>query len=253
MDDRPQPRPGARRRAMRWQSTGRSTCVGRSASTSAAPVTRRTGWRSRAAPGARPEPRTATLLVKLRGDIARARAWAPVPPRALARLETLLGLDDDPSALVPQHDAVAAAVRRVRGLRIGRSGGVIEALVPAILEQKVTGAEHGRTCPGSMRQVRRTGARWLRLRLQPDPGRSSPGCPTTRSTRWAWNAAARRASCGPYAGRRRGWSAWARRRPVPGRRSRHGRPPMRRCGRSPGSGRGRPRRSGSGRSVTRTR
>ena len=111
-----------------------------------------------------------TLLVELRDGTARARAWGPGAAWALARLEALLGLDDDPGALVPRHDAVATAVRRVRGLRIGRSGAVIEALVPAILEQKVTGAEAGRTYRGLIARYGEPAPGGFGLRLQPDPG-----------------------------------------------------------------------------------
>jgi 3-methyladenine DNA glycosylase/8-oxoguanine DNA glycosylase len=111
-----------------------------------------------------------TLLVELREGTAKARAWGPGAAWAVARLEALLGLDDDPGALVPQHDAVAAAVRRVTGLRIGRSGAVIEALVPAILEQKVTGAEAGRTYRGLIARYGEPAPGGFGLRLQPEPG-----------------------------------------------------------------------------------
>ena len=93
---------------------------------------------------------TATVLVELEGGGARvrARAWGPGAARALEGLDALLGLDDDPSALVPRHPVVADAVRSLRGLRIGRTGNVMEALVPAILEQKVTGSEASRAYRG---------------------------------------------------------------------------------------------------------
>jgi 3-methyladenine DNA glycosylase/8-oxoguanine DNA glycosylase len=112
----------------------------------------------------------ATLLVELSDSSARARAWGPGAAWVLDHLEALLGLDDDPGALVPQHDAVAAAVRRVRGLRIGRSGAVIEALVPAILEQKVTGSEAGHTYRGLIAGFGEPAPGGFGLRLQPDPG-----------------------------------------------------------------------------------
>ena len=102
-----------------------------------------TTWRATRTPDG-----PATLLVELRDGVARARAWGPGAAWALARLDGLLGLDDDPTALVPRHEAVAAAARRVRGLRIARTGAVMEALVPAILEQKVTGDEARRTYRG---------------------------------------------------------------------------------------------------------
>jgi 3-methyladenine DNA glycosylase/8-oxoguanine DNA glycosylase len=110
-----------------------------------------------------------TLLVEARGGTARARAWGPGSAWTLDRLEGLLGLDDDPSALVPRHEAVAAAVRRVRGLRIGWSAAVIEALVPAILEQKVTGDEARRTYRALIARYGEDAPGGFGLRLQPAP------------------------------------------------------------------------------------
>ncbi|HYO44997.1 MAG TPA: hypothetical protein VES19_17500, partial [Candidatus Limnocylindrales bacterium] len=88
---------------------------------------------------------------------------------ALARLDGLLGLDDDPGALVPIHEAVAAAVRRSRGMRIGRSLAVHEALLPAILEQKVTGDEARRTLRGLVARYGEDAPGGFGLRLPPAP------------------------------------------------------------------------------------
>jgi 3-methyladenine DNA glycosylase/8-oxoguanine DNA glycosylase len=101
----------------------------------------------------------------------RARAWGPGSGWALApgRLEGLLGLDDDPAALVPGHVAVAAAARRLPGLRIGHTGAVLEALVPAILEQKVTGAEAGRTYRALLARYGEEAPGGFGLRLHPGP------------------------------------------------------------------------------------
>ena len=44
-----------------------------------------------------------TMLVELREGTVRGRAWGPGAAFALSRLEALLGLDDDPAALVPRH------------------------------------------------------------------------------------------------------------------------------------------------------
>lgn len=79
-------------------------------------------------------------LVPLR-DAVRVRAWGPGAAEAAARVERLLGLDDPAESLVPRHAPLAEAARRLRGLRFGRTDAVLEALVPAILEQKVTGEE----------------------------------------------------------------------------------------------------------------
>ncbi len=84
-----------------------------------------------------------TLLVTLEADGASAEAWGPGADEALARLPALLGLDDDDRGFDPAlHPAVAALARRhPGGARIGRTGSVFEALLPAVLEQRITGTE----------------------------------------------------------------------------------------------------------------
>ena len=71
----------------------------------------------------------------------RAQAWGPGAQWLLDALPGALGLHDDISgfdALIPDaHPVIKDAARRHPGLRIGRSGRLMEALVPAILEQKV--------------------------------------------------------------------------------------------------------------------
>ena len=117
----------------------------------------------------------ATLLVEQRGSRIEAEAWGPGAERVLEGLPALLGLADDPDGFEPsRHPLVAELDRRRRGLRIGWTGAVFEALLPAIIEQKVTGMEaagalrglireHGEPAPGPL-------ARAQQLRLQPAPG-----------------------------------------------------------------------------------
>jgi 3-methyladenine DNA glycosylase/8-oxoguanine DNA glycosylase len=83
----------------------------------------------------------ATLELRQRGDRVEAAAWGPGADRAFASVPSLLGADDDPSSLRPVHPIVARLQHRMPGIRIGRTGNVWEALLPAILEQKVTGTE----------------------------------------------------------------------------------------------------------------
>lgn len=69
-------------------------------------------------------------------------AWGPGAAEALERAPALLGLDDDDRGFEPSLDArIAELARRHPGLRLGRTGSVFEAVLPAILEQKVTGTE----------------------------------------------------------------------------------------------------------------
>ncbi|OGO54296.1 MAG: hypothetical protein A2V84_02350 [Chloroflexi bacterium RBG_16_70_13] len=116
----------------------------------------------------------ATLLVEARGARLEAEAWGPGADRVLDGLPSLLGLDDDATGFEPRlHPVVADLARRLAGLRLGRTGAILEALVPAILEQRVTGSEavhafrtlvrrHGEPAPGPAATAQR-------LRLQPSP------------------------------------------------------------------------------------
>jgi len=70
-----------------------------------------------------------------------ARAWGPGADWLLAALPDLLGDSDEPAGFRPAHPLLRELVARYPGARIGRSGRVFEALVPAILEQKVVGLE----------------------------------------------------------------------------------------------------------------
>jgi len=85
----------------------------------------------------------ATLVVGARPDdgAVLAEAWGPGATWALDSVPGLLGADDDPSGFEPRHPVLEEAMRRHGPVRIGRSGLVMESLVPAILEQKVTGQE----------------------------------------------------------------------------------------------------------------
>lgn len=71
-------------------------------------------------------------------------AWGPGAAWLLGRLPDQLGFADDPAGFRPVHPRLAELAARYPGLRIGRTGRVFEALVPAVLEQKVVGIEANR-------------------------------------------------------------------------------------------------------------
>ncbi|MEU9730432.1 DNA-3-methyladenine glycosylase 2 family protein [Streptomyces sp. NPDC048002] len=79
-----------------------------------------------------------TLRVALRGTTVHAEAWGPGAQWLLDGVPRLLGAEDDPEAFVPRHRVVALARHRRPGLRLTRTGLVLESLIPSILEQKVT-------------------------------------------------------------------------------------------------------------------
>jgi 3-methyladenine DNA glycosylase/8-oxoguanine DNA glycosylase len=71
-----------------------------------------------------------------------AHAWGPGGGWLLDQLPAALGLHDDDSGFDPRaHPVLSVVAQRHPGLRLGRTGRLMEALVPAILEQKVVGAE----------------------------------------------------------------------------------------------------------------
>jgi 3-methyladenine DNA glycosylase/8-oxoguanine DNA glycosylase len=72
------------------------------------------------------------------GPRIRATAWGPGAEWLLDALPTMLGAEDEPDAFVPRHRLLAEALRRHRGLRLVRTGLVLESLIPSILEQRVT-------------------------------------------------------------------------------------------------------------------
>ena len=74
-------------------------------------------------------------------DTVQCRAWGDGAEEFTANLPALLGADDDASGFRPSHPIIASAQARVPHLRIGRTGRVMEALIPAILEQRVQGVE----------------------------------------------------------------------------------------------------------------
>ncbi len=129
---------------------------------------------------ARPAPPVADT-----GTVVRAAAWGPGAAWLLRELPGMLGADDDRAGFHPAHPVLAELSARYQGVRVGRSGRVLEALVPAVLEQKVVGVEARRAW------------RYLLLRFgDPAPGPAPAGmrvCPPPRIWRripsWEWHRA----------------------------------------------------------------
>ena len=117
--------------------------------------------------------------------VVHAMAWGPGAAWLLASLPALLGAEDDQAGFRPVHPLVGEMFRQHPGLRISRTGQVFEALVPAVLEQKVVGAEAKRAW------------RLLLLRFgDPPPGPAPRGmrvCPSPRTwariPSWEWHRA----------------------------------------------------------------
>ena len=82
-----------------------------------------------------------TLHVRLVAGIVDAEAWGPGAAWELDHLPDLLGEADRPDALIPRHPLVADLMRRFPGVRLTRTDRVFEALIPGVIEQKITGLE----------------------------------------------------------------------------------------------------------------
>jgi 3-methyladenine DNA glycosylase/8-oxoguanine DNA glycosylase len=96
-------------------------------------------WRTSLTPDG---PATIRVLPVASGGRVTAHAWGPGAGWLLDALPAALGLYDDISGFDPNtHSVLREAARRHPGLRVGRSGRVMEALIPAILEQKVLSLE----------------------------------------------------------------------------------------------------------------
>lgn len=79
-----------------------------------------------------------TLHLRPGRDGIAAWAWGPGAEHAVEQLPDLLGARDDPSRFDPRGNLVLhAAHRSLPGLRVPRTGDVVEALVAAVLEQRV--------------------------------------------------------------------------------------------------------------------
>ncbi|WP_425247973.1 DNA-3-methyladenine glycosylase family protein [Streptomyces sp. NEAU-NA10] len=83
-------------------------------------------------------PGTLRVGVAAGGGGVRGEAWGPGAEWLLDQMPEMLGAADDPDAFVPRHRVVAMARHRRPGLRLTRTGLVLESLIPSILEQKVT-------------------------------------------------------------------------------------------------------------------
>ncbi len=107
----------------------------------------RQAWRATRTPDG-----PATLQLLRGTDCVEARAWGPGAAWALRQAPALIGLEDDPAAFAPTAEPLAGLVRRFPGLRLPRSGRVMEALLPAILEQRITGIEARRVWRALLRE-----------------------------------------------------------------------------------------------------
>jgi 3-methyladenine DNA glycosylase/8-oxoguanine DNA glycosylase len=129
----------------------------------------RAWWAGRTAAG------PATLAFDQGTDRVGVDAWGPGSEVALARATRLLGLGPGSlgsgSLATADHRRLADLARRHPGIRIPRTEAVFEAVVAAIVEQKVTGTEARRVWHGLVRTYGELapGPAEVGLRLLPAP------------------------------------------------------------------------------------
>ncbi len=95
----------------------------------------------------------AALHLRIDGDELVARAVGPGAAAAVRLAPQLAGLDDDPTALVPLHPAVAEARRRTAGLRLTSGTSVFDALLWTVIAQKVVGFDARRSYRELVRRI----------------------------------------------------------------------------------------------------
>lgn len=131
---------------------------------------------------------SATLRLVQRDELGEviATAWGDGAEWILDQVPALLGDGDDDADFVAHHPQVARAWKRYAAWHVPRSALVMHALVPAVIEQKVTGQE---AFGGYRKLVHRYGSR------APGPGeqRRLWVAPTPQEwaaiPSWAWLAA----------------------------------------------------------------
>lgn len=111
----------------------------------------------------------ATLHLRRIDNTLEAVGYGPGDEWALDSVPGLIGLDDDPASFETDHPLIRELVRQHRGLRLGRTGRVFEALLVAIVAQKVTGKEAGSGMLALRRHFSDPAPGPIPLRLPPDP------------------------------------------------------------------------------------
>lgn len=114
------------------------------------------------------------------GRDAEVDAWGPGAQWLLEHAPIMLGDADDPTGFEPQHPLLVRLWRENPWLRVGATENIIEELAPAVIEQKVTGAEAFRSFADLTRRFGEpTPGQWptppLVIPLSADQWRQIPG------------------------------------------------------------------------------
>lgn len=85
-------------------------------------------------------PATVRIAVSAR-NVVDCEIWGSGAAELADRMPAWLGAHDDSTGFAPTEPTIAAAYHLVPHLRLGRTDRVVEALIPAILEQRVAGKD----------------------------------------------------------------------------------------------------------------
>lgn len=80
-------------------------------------------------------------ITKSAPEVVECEAWGAGAAEFVDRAPGMLGAHDDASGFAPDEPTIAAAYRKAPHLRLGRTGRVLEALIAAVIEQRVAGAD----------------------------------------------------------------------------------------------------------------
>jgi 3-methyladenine DNA glycosylase/8-oxoguanine DNA glycosylase len=94
-------------------------------------------WKTTLMPGG---PVTARIE-KTSRDTVDCEVWGSGATEFVDQLPAYLGALDDRTGFAPTEPTIAAALRKAPQLRLGRTDRVMEALIPAVLEQRVAGKD----------------------------------------------------------------------------------------------------------------
>jgi endonuclease III len=111
----------------------------------------------------------ATVHIRSIGYDILAEAWGRGAHWALDSVPGLIGATDDDTGFEPKHPVIDELWRHHRGARITRTGAVMHTLIPAILEQKVTGLEARRAYRSMVLATSEPAPGDVGLYLPPDP------------------------------------------------------------------------------------
>jgi len=124
----------------------------------------------------------AAVRMRVHGASIDVLAWGPGATAAMDMVPGLAGLLDEPGGLTPRDAVIAELARRRPGLRLTRTGSVMDALVVSVLGQKVQGEEAHRAWQGIVMRFGERAPGPLGLWVPPPPEKLA------RLPYWAFHA-----------------------------------------------------------------